>query len=285
MFNVSSVINGSPHQWTAEATQRFAQDAAMSSSNLLKVIADPVFIQRLSDEAVNAALQPTLDKFNRQYNKAADGVVSTRTIRSDRTITNTDEVEITVGRTNQEFFDSFGQADNWARNYYRFDKDAYDILPEGDGKFKIIITKNIDETDPAIRNQLDIETRGQDSATLTQAYGSFLRSNDDVVSTKAATNAMTGVQGAGFMIKAIKDEVKRIGRLPRQSAADLEDFLTAQRSHVDPNTGQQGMFSGTLGNFQSDWRAYHGRMPTEKEAQHYFAYERINNLDYIVRNF
>lgn len=282
-FNPRSIVDGTPNSWSVEQTQRFLADSERSSSDLLKLISDPVFIQRVSEEGLDEAMSSTVRKFNSQYNKAEDGVISV--IRRKEDVTNTHLAEITLGRNNQEFFDSQAMADGYAKFHYKLPKGSFTVDNVGDNKFAIKVVKTIDETDDNVRKQLRVDLEGETPPTYTSAFMSFVRAKDDLVGEQTARNQMSTVQGASEFIGVIKDEVKRIGKLDKKSANDLEDFLDAQRFHFNPRTKEEGTFSGTLGQFESDWKAHHGRLPTEKEAQHYFAFERINNLDYMVRNF
>jgi hypothetical protein len=285
IFNPRHWFDGPQHGMTQEMVNRLVFDAKTSNAEMLSLFTDQNLIKRLnSDDLLQAGVRASREKMNFQYPDAVDGMIDSELILAENTLENVDSVRHIFGKNTGELFDSEQQAQVWANLMYKFKKGTYEIAPFGDNKFRIEFAKNIEETSEGVRNQLVIETDGATPQSIASTYLQIATSNVDKVSPEQHQRLLQGVVGGSNAVNIMREQVRAIGKLRKDSAQNMNAFIDRQRVAPNARTGQRGQFSHSVADFQSEWMAQFGRRADEKEVQHYWAYIRMNELDYGIRN-
>lgn len=286
--NPSSVLNGAAGTpFSTEYANRLEDLLTNQSEALLNRGLNVNNIIRLEpgSGAYNAAMQEAQDLFALQYPNINNGIVSIAPIRSqDNILTNTDHIAVQIGRNNGTLFDAEYEAEAIARlNGLK----GYTIEPRG-SKFYIQMTKAIDETTPTVRGALQIDTAiNQSPNSIANRFLGWFRSKDSVLPTSINREVKTATFGAEQFSNLSKALLERsFSSLPKwrnTSRRDFLSFLEFQRD-VPGHNGRRGTFSNDIGDFVNDWRAYHGRDPSELETTAYFTYKQVNDAEWMVRN-
>lgn len=288
--NPSSILdNAGSTPFSTEFANRLEDLLVNQSEALLSRGLNVNNIVRLepNTQAYNAAMQEVQDLFALQYPNINNGVVSIAPIRSaDNVLTNTDHIAVHIGRNNGTLFDAEYEAEAIARlNGLK----GYTIQRRGEN-FYIEMTKAIDETTPTVRGALQIDTAiNQSPNTVANRFLGWFRTKDSVLPSGINQEVKTATFGAEQFSNLSKAILERsFAVLPRwrnNSRRDFLSFLEHQRDVPSLNNPlQRGRFSSDIGDFVHDWRAYHGRDPSELETTAYFTYKQVNDAEWVVRN-
>lgn len=206
---------------------------------------------------------------------------------------NVDYLVKLIGDKDAQLFDNPASADFHAKDIYKL-KD-YEIRPKGAG-YAIAVRKAIDETAFDVREALKTETNGSTPRSFMNTLNSVLsiRSKEYTLPGTIAGDfnvATYGASQAAFQLKHVLD--KSVSYLPNQysisrlwrkeSRKDFTDFIDRQRM-ADNGTGTPGKFSAHQAEFEQEWLAQHGRLPTDNESFAYWSLVRIYNMDYGLTN-
>lgn len=223
---------------------------------------------------------------------------------------------VAIGHKGGELFQNINQL----KGYAKLNKiPEYELgqRPQGLGHY-IVLTKNMDDTDPIIRNLLERTAKAETPvAGPVRNMLSWLRSPEDTVTAhqrkqrKVATYAQARMQGlmdslrtpiedlkkgivrndpvTGEPINAITRTMRSWGRRFTPSNRDrwrrLEETLDANKSMPDPERpGEKGYSFKTAGELNDHYlRTYH-EMPSTEEVKAYFADRMLNEADLQLRN-
>lgn len=287
-------INRGGSQFSAGYTARLLDVLHNYNGRLMTQLRDGVVnVSRLEEgsAAQAAALRETEELFRQQYNHVAHAIVDVEPIRSiDNVLTNTDHIRVRIGDTLRKPFESREQAQRWAQ---MADIKGYDIERVGRDGYHLVLTKAVDETTPTVQRALRIDTQANPTPAgkFRQWLGGTFVKRDNLVNKginqdlKAATLGAPQYQA---MVQNMMEEV--LAPLPRargltgRKGEDLLSFMEAQRSFVDPITGDIGRFSGSQGAFEADFLAHHGRRATEAESTAYAVLRSVSDFEWAVNN-
>jgi hypothetical protein len=286
-FNPKAITHR-PYQMAATQGARL-EEALMASRSLLQnALTDIVYAQRLSPTAHGKAVEKAMVDIENEFVNQSSSIIDVRHLTTEKAnLGNIDEVELRLGKTDASLFTSKTQANAYAKQY---GLDNYNVLPEGK-KFYISVIRDVAETgDDIMAHQVDSSNKSPES--LIPLFLSFLRSPDHTQSTLSRANRHVVTHATQEFNRYSAEVAKSIGALNKKSLTDLEDFLNTNRdwheTKVDPKTNetyiQKGRFFNTLSDLESEWSKAYGRLPTPKEAEAYFKFVQLNDLDYVVRN-
>ena len=157
------------------------------------------------------------------------------------------------------------------------------VVPHNNG-YAISVRTVANEADPTFRKAL-IKTGEPVPYSMSNLFLSWARSPNDLLPAdlvRDRTLAAFGMTKLVDMGRTMVGEIK--AGMSKQSWNDFETFLKLQRDFTDPTTSQRGRFSNGLAEFEMDWAKRFDRPPTEKEAEAYFRYVQISNMDLAVRS-
>lgn len=286
-FNPVTATTGTTRH-SAEYMQRFTDMLSVQTEALGNAALDVNAVTRIQPgtQAFTDLLRTTNDRFNLQYPGLQNHVNSVGYINSaENALTNTDHLIVKIGRNTGEAFGADYEAHAIAKLY---NLQGYTVEQVGNGYF-INITKAVDETLPSVRNALGIDTLSDPTpVSMVNRFLGWARTKDgllpsgiNIETKKAAYGAQPLSQlSSSIMARAFND-------LPKWRSDSRQSFLSfveRQRDFVDPVTQQRGRFSNTIADFDTDWRASFGRLPSEVETTAYFTYKQVNDAEWMMRN-
>lgn len=294
LFAIDSFLEGS-YKLAREQSDRLVAGLQSNAKDLLQSLSEVQGISRLQDEALEEAIKQAKKDFNERYNHLSDTVLDVvPQAAEDINLLNIDRIEIRLGTKDGDLFKTAEQADNVATNFYKLGDDVskdYVIKKNGDGYY-VSISRNVDETLPSVR-ELRLKTRGETpvaSYPLMFNWLHFLRSPEDLLSVKSRSDRLVATYGGQELLRLQQDVARGIGKLRKRSREDLKGYINEQRTfqHRDSNgqfDGRMGRYDASLREFEENWQRKYNRLPTQKEAQAYFSFIQMSDLDWLVRNF
>ena len=309
IFKPESVVGGPVTSNSRPIAQRVA---AMLSGNSQKffedVLGKRLQIDRITGKNADEAYAATSDIMRSQYAYANDSIIDIKPSSVESSIANVnfvegqfgkdinpplplaaghygpdkDFVDVVIGKTDAQFFDTAGEADNYAK--YRLGLNDYKINQLGDSKYSINVTKAVDETSIDARGGLDIDTVNATPQSIVNMYTGRLRGRAYVIPKELYGDAVVATYGASALSKMAKELYLPVGKLSKREYKDWTKFLEAQRDYTNPANGQRGKWSPTLGDFERDWQTKFGTMPSDKQTLAYYAHAAMSDMDWTIRN-
>ena len=309
IFKPESVVGGPVSSNSRPLAQRIS---VMLQANAQKfyeeILGRRINIDRLTGKNFDEAVASTSDIMRAQYPNANDSIIDIKPVANKSPIANVDFVEarigkdinppmplaaghynaekdfvdVVIGRTDAQFFDTAGEAENYAK--HRLGLTNYKVNQIGDNKYSINVTKSVDETSIDARRGLDIDTVNATSSGIIQMYTAWARGRSYVIPKELYGDAVVATYGASALSKMAKELYMPVGKLSKREYNDFVKFLEAQRDYTHPVSGQRGKWSPTLGDLERDWQAKFGVMPTEKQTMAYYAHAAMSDMDWTIRN-
>lgn len=158
-----------------------------------------------------------------------------------------------------------------------------EVVPHGNG-YAIQVRTVANEADPAFRKAL-VKTGEATPYSMANLFLSWARSSNDLLPADLVRDRTLAAFGMTKLVdlgRTMVGEVKQ--GMSKKSWDDFETFLKLQRDYTDPTTQLRGTFSKDLASFEMDWTKKFTRPPTEKEAEAYFRYVQISNMDLAIRS-
>lgn len=278
------VLNGPRYNMAAEGARRLVDFLKNSTDEIIKkMFFDPLQTDyRLTPEVLRTVTRQTYDMFMLQYRRLEDTIIDV-----ERKIGDGSGLIVRLGKNNAELFDSVTQATMMMRDVYGLPEKAFVIKGLGD-KYYGELYRPFDLTTDAVKTarQKDvlIETGAKTPiGNYVARHLAGFRSTDYVVPKDVREMFKAAVIGGSKLLDTVQELAKVIPRV--KDPKDFFKFLKHQQTLPDPlDKSRLGVFSKTLGEFETDFHGLIGRLPTEAETTAYFAYTRINDLHYMHMN-
>ena len=246
-----------------------------------------------------ANIQKKIDKEIAKQEKAATGKANVRTSVGTPIAGKTglpwnrlthsanDDLIITnLANADRRHFTSKEQAERFAKEEYQLKPGGYRVIEDGPG-FLIETWKFIDETLPSVRAAIAQETAAQGIPTTAMAgiRGLLrLKNRSTALGKELFSNYLRAGYSSQGQLELWKTMTEPAQALSKESRKDMTTFMERQRDFQDPETGQQGRFSRTGGEFEQDWFKEFKRLPTVDEASAYWSLVRASDLDWVINS-
>lgn len=242
---------------------------------------DPANVTRLppGSEAYKVALDEAQQTVQRVYPRTNQSILSIEPVRSiDNTIGNNDIVRFNIGGPGAEPFVTTYQAKQAVRRY-GLDKSAYKIVSHGQDDFAIQIEIPIDETLPSVKFALRKHMEAVPTPdTIQSRFMNYFRASDKFRANDVNMDTKIAAGGVQKLVTLNRDVVSReVGALRKESREALSDFMTHQQDNE--------YWSGDLAKFESDWKNFHGRLPSLQEGRAYWQLRAVNDGEFLANNF
>lgn len=290
IFNPSSWMGDSARALTRVQTQRIMSAIDETTPGFLRAMTEGLRIERLpqTDEMMAAMVDQAKELTKLQYPHLADTLLDPVPVLRQTPSGDFWEVGVRFGDDNASLFKSYRQAHQHAE---MMGFQGHDIGQQGAGFF-VQVNKPVDETAPRIRSLL-VNT---DNQTPTDALGNLffagIRTPEDTLSAATMADRKAATGGINALQFHVNESIKRIGSLGKRSWNNLKTFVDNDRTYSGVRMDAQGKteavegrFAESLSEFETRWYDQTGIFPTEAETTAYLEYVRLNNLDYIFRNF
>ncbi len=252
-----------------------------SFGKMLTGLSDFQSLERLSAQQQEIALRVAQEQIKRDYPSVSNAIHGVDWLSGEFNPENIHRVQFTFKRPDGTAFSSPEKAEHFATAEAGL-KDNYSVVPVGNG-YAVQVTRAVDETNPSIRSAV-IEPEFQTPSGFGRAgVGGNIRTANDLLG--AGQNAVRKalVHGIQKPQELLYEAARPIRALSNPSRKNFIRFTEMMRDYVSPK-GQRGIAFRTQGDFETAWQSSFGRLPTEKETEAYWAYQNINDWDYVSRN-
>lgn len=279
--------NASSLTW--RRAQELAAEAQARSAELSNAIINPTRVERLPQTALDEAIRIAKTQVQK-YDRASDAIRDQ--ITHWDSASNTYYIETRFTKKGGELFDSRAQANHYKNLQYRLGSSAT-VEQEGN-KFFLSHIQHVDETQSHVR---DVIVAGNETpksfmnavlASLTGRVGPSVKSSAATVSTFQRQQRITATHSPSVLRSAIEHEAEALqglGKWTTNERQELEQILVHNRDFIPPGgTGKdRGFFYRSAVEFETEFNAKFGKLPTEKQVLAYDSYTRLSDLDWTLR--
>jgi len=238
-------------------------------------VAAPV---RLPKVAEDAASQAAIAQIKRNAIGDYDilGPIIDTKINPVDPVTNTKSVTVTFGY-NSEGFESLEKAKFYAREMYHLADNGWSPRQVGTSWF-IDVTRPVAETVDMARGVIATAENKMPDASL---LGNLFRTTKIGTPANSLAPLQTDIRNlvttaSQASIRMVEDIARDINRLPKQYKADFEAMILKNRD--------EWKFSESVPELEKSYMDVVGRLPSDQEISAYFAYTRISDIDWALRN-
>lgn len=275
---------------TWRRAQELAAEAQARSVELSNAILNPTRVERLTRAALDEAISIGKQQVTEKYNRASDAIRD-QIVHWD-SASNTYYIETRFTKKGGELFDSAAQATHYKNLQYRLGSSA-EVRQEGN-KFFLSHIQHLDETQSRVRDVITVGNETPQSflnsvlASLTGKVGPSIKSSAATVSTFQRQQRITATHSPSILREAIEHEaeaLQKLGTWTTNERQELEQMLIHNRDYIPPGgTGiDRGFFYKTALEFETEFNAKFGKLPSEKQVVAYDSYTRLSDLDWTLR--
>lgn len=252
-----------------------ADTAAERAETLIAAQSDKVRVPRLTSDAEAKAVEIADKEMMQEFGHISKSHIETVNLGADKD-NNVVHVGFRLGKPDKTLFESDAEALKWAssKDLYGLYPGDYNISQKGAG-FYIEIVRPVNETHPEVTKLL-IPTRSEKSNLVGQVL-QRIRSAEDVLSTFQRAQRRNATHGQQAMKDLANRQMTVISSLPNKSREMLEQVL-------EYNNAERKWFDKGV-DFERYWQAKFGRNPTEQEISAYDQFVRLNDWDYMIREY
>lgn len=184
------------------------------------------------------------------------------------------QAKVILGRRDGTLFESEKQAENYFKRFVK-GTDDYQITQRGEG-FQIEINKNVDESRFLSDIRLGTTQRTPESLADTFSSTSWIRSPVEQVSEQQRQGRAVAVSSKELLDSVYSRLSEPFRKLSKNEMSELQDLMIDNRS-------SQKYFE-TYGDLETAFYSRFKKPPTEAQADTYFSYIQLNDLDLVVRD-
>lgn len=278
-----------PGRFGQEIVNRIKEASGSFKERLISTIENIQKVERISSpQASEEAVRAIKEDIRGQY-RGMDNTILNISDPIHDTTTNTYHVQVNTGTANAQMFgtaeDAFGHAQLNGLS-------GYQIKPDGFGYY-LQFKKPLNETTNAVRDYLLATKISQTPDSWLNAFTSWLRTPEETMSFEQRMNRKIATYAPSELMKVAKETAGEIQKLAKWTIPgtprvkrwnDFERILKSARDDIHPDTGEKGYFVRSPGELEEKYMKLVGRLPEKQEIEAYFAFTRIVEMDYALRN-
>ena len=254
-----------------QATYLRMKEAILARADLMKrFLLEPNLIDRATPEELINYRDILLQDYVRQNPSIQKNVIDA-TVDPSPDVGNVYQAKIILGRRDGTLFESEKQAQNWAKKY--LDTTDIQIPQKGDG-WMVVVNKAVDES--RFLNDLVLGTTQRTPESIANTFGGLVRSPNYLVSEQqelARSTAVTSYEALDHIFSQLSEPFRK---LQKKQLAELQDLMVDNRQKIQ--------YHENYGEFSQAFYDRFKKQPSVEQADTYFAYVQINDLDLAVRD-
>lgn len=269
--------------WAARMIERMGKDTGKLFDALGKL-----YVTRLTPEALQIGIEESKNSLKRVYGgRVNDGIAGFLHIPPELNPNkaNLDTVIMRLGDLNARPFESRAAAELYRNEIYKL-TDAEATIGQQGSSFYIQLQRFVDEESDAVRQAMVTPTNSTPVSMWNMALNR-LRTSEDLLSDLQRNNRRVATHAPQIINKLLREQIDSTSRaLTRQQRKNVEEILRLNRDEINPALGpdKRGVWYATDADFEKAYYDKFGKMPTDKEIEHYFNYTRVSDYDYTIRN-
>jgi len=268
--------------WANRMIERFGKD----TNELFKTLGQ-LWVTRLTPEALHIGIQEAKGALKRIYGgRVNDGIIDFLHIPPELNPNraNLDTVVMRLGDLNARPFESRKAAELYRAEIYKLtDKEA--TIGQQGSSYYIQLQRFVDEESDAVRQAMVTPTNST-PVSMWNMMLNRVRTSEDLLNDLNRNNRHVATHAPQIMNKLLREQIDSTSRaLTKQQRKNVEELLRINRDTIDPNNPTiRGTWYQTDADFQKAYYDKFGKVPTDKEVEHYFNYTRVSDYDYAIRN-
>lgn len=296
IFNPKAIA-GDPANLVRETSAALVDTLTSSATFLKQAMSSGAAAERLGPEALKAAVKATAASIKERFPNVNKSILDVEHNLAEDSAANVHSVTVYIGDKDKKLFDDYQSAAWYGVQRYGLRLDQFKLKGVGN-KVVISVTKNINETENAVRDVLiDVDRKSNDGPMSTLL--GRLRSAEDIVSPAQSRNRKIVTHGATDLQDNVRKAAEPLVELSKNKKEyrDLEQVLVANRDKVydevkldakgnEYKTGKKlrGEFYKTEGDLEKAYLDRHKRLPSAREKAAYFNYVQLMDFDWYMRN-
>lgn len=248
------------------------KESVMERADLAqRFLLEPNLVDRATPEELIQYKDVLLRDYERLHPNIQKNVIDVE-VNQTADIGNVYSAKVLLGRRDGTLFESEKQAENYFKRYIGGTND-FTVEQIGEG-FRIAINKTVDET--KFLTDLKLGTTQRTPESLANTFGGWWRSPDYLLSEQNVLARSTAVTSRELMNDLFSELAAPFSRLGKNEMAELEDLMIVNRD-------KQAYYEN-YGQFEQAFWDRFKKPPTVDQADTYFAYVQINDLDLVTRD-
>lgn len=245
------------------------KQAVMANADLAKRFLDVNQVQTITGRELIEQADVLRAQFVKDNPSIQNNVIDVR-LSKGPDVGNVYQAEVVIAKRDGTLFESEKQAENYFKRFVK-GTDDFEIEQVGSG-YQIVISKNVDESK---LYDMTLQTTQKSQDSLSNTFAPWLRSPNYQVSRESELARSTVTTGSEELRSIYQEMAEPWGRLSNESRKELEDVvrLTQHKSYYK--------------NYDELDLAFYDKYKKPvslDQAEAYFSYVQMNDLDYIVRN-
>lgn len=235
-----------------------------------KFLTEPNLIDRATPEELVQYKDILLDDYVKQHPSIQKNVIDA-SVSQTADVGNVYQAKVSLGRRDGTLFESEQQALNWGKKY--LDTNDFQVTQKGEG-FLVSVNKTVDES--RFLSDLILGTSQKTPESIANTFGGWWRSPNYTISSEnelARSTAVTSHEALDHIFSQLAEPFRK---LQKKQMAELEDMMVVNR---DKQT-----YYENYGQFEQAFYDRFKKNPSPEQADTYFAYVQINDLDLAVRD-
>lgn len=235
-------------------------------------------IDRLYKEQTDVAFNQATGEGMREFSRYGDNVIrDIRRVDAEDTLTNVNYLDFILGKPDGTLFPDKMQAGKWASSQYKLNKKDY-VTEDVAGGAVIRVRRAVDETqdarDGVIPTQHETKSPRLGSLQTADALLPFSQR-------EARKKLVHMQQRSGEFLGTIRKSL-RLNKADRNEFSQFLEYL--QNTSSFPGLKGKTWSPTAQLDFDTAWRARFGKAPTKAQSQAYWAYVRLHQIEWSLKN-
>lgn len=282
MYNPEAFLEDSKNL-SREGRERITQSLKASKEKLFQTLNNPNQAQRLTEEALTAAIDATKKRLRSLYVNASDAVVDSRwrVVQQADTEQQTAQVVATLGTPDALPFATAADAKQVAEKFYQIDPADFNVVESGKG-FYVEVAKTVDETDPSLMSAM-VSTYNQTPRSVWNTLLGLWRTPEDMLSPFTRDNRNIIVPLAQETTRLFEEAISpSLTRLTKKQKQRVDDMMRLNRDYQKGE--ERGRWFDSVSEFEQNYYDKFKAYPSEAEVEAFMITREVSDFDWAVRS-
>ncbi len=290
-----------PGHFGQEIVNRLAESYKTFKGNLFETIERIAKVERITPVlASEVAIRALKEEIAETYVGLRNSILNISNVYK-RDLTNTYHADIIVGNPNGGLFLRPEVAEAYARYSGLAINPIKDIGQQGTG-FYVRVTKPVNETSHVVRDFLTETATAKSPTSWLSAFAQRLRTPEETLAYEQLLNRKVATYAPSELIKVADEAAKPIKDLAkytfpftnrRQMWNEWERAVKFAQDAIDPHfvgpmrpgeSAPKGYFFKSPAELEVFYEQNFKRLPSIQEVEAYYAFKRLGEMDYVLRN-
>ncbi len=248
------------------------KQALLDRADLVRrFLTEPNQIDRATPDELVKYADILREEYKRHYPSVQQNVIDV-SIQNTGDVGNVYQAKVILGHKDGTLFESEKQARNYFKRFVG-GTDDFQIVQNGQG-YQIEINKAVDES--KFLTDLSLGTTQRTPESIATTFGGLVRSPNYLVSRESELARSTAVTSAELLTDIFDEIAAPFRSIKKNELSELEDLMVVNN--------QKNEYYKNYAEFEQAFYDRFKKKPSFEQADAYFGYVQINDLDLIVRD-